>query len=79
MNFVLTNDQALVLDAFLSRLASSGQISFEHAAEYLAVQALSAQLEKQLVEPLSQQYDHLLANARTDLASGFEGTGPGLR
>jgi hypothetical protein len=79
VNIVLTSDQATVLDAFLSRLESSGQVSFEHAAEYLAVQALSAQLEKQLVEPLSREYDRFLATARNNLASGFEGTVPGLR
>ena len=79
VNITLSNDQALVLFELLARFEDTDEFTFKHAAEYLALLKVSAQLEKSLVEILKPNYLELLSAAREKVASGFEGTVPGLK
>ena len=73
----LTHDQALVLFEFFARFEENESLSFAHPAEYLALQAFSAQLDKALVEPFQADYASRLLNARAAVAAGFQGNYPG--
>lgn len=77
----LTRDQALVLFEFLNRFDDSGQLAFAHIAEWMALQQISAQLDKALVEPFDPAYRELLMAARARLApeGGEDYPGPRLQ
>ena len=79
ITFQLTSDEALVLLDFFARFEASDRLAFAHAAEYLALQRISAQLDTALAEPFDSRYTELLTEARARVASGFEGQIPGLR
>jgi hypothetical protein len=74
----LTEDEALVLEAFFARFEAEGRLVLRHNAEYVALSRVSAQLESVLVQPLQPSYESQLASARERVAEGFEGVAPGL-
>jgi hypothetical protein len=65
MNLELTDDEALVLFEWLSRLDESDAAPCEHDAERHVLWALHGQLERTLKEPLQPDYRNLVANARS--------------
>jgi len=76
INLTLTPDEALVLIEFFAGFEESDRLAFAHAAEFIALQRISAQLDRILVEPFDLAYRDLLGAARTRLAAGFEGEYP---
>ena len=74
----LTEDQALVLFEYFERAEATGDRGFSHAAEYLAMQHLHAQVCKATSAMFEPEYVALLASARARIAHGFEGKIPGL-
>ena len=79
VNITLSNDEALVLFECLARFEDTDEFTFKHAAEYLALLKVSAQLEKSLVEIVKPDYLNLLSLAREKVASGFQGIVPGMK
>ena len=77
VGLTLSHDQALVLFEFFARFQDTDRLEFAHAAEYLAICRVSAQLDKALVEPFAPEYAKLLAGARARVAAGHEGAYPG--
>ena len=73
----LSQDEALVLFEFLARFEESGELSFAHPSEFLALEAVSGQLEKGLVHPLQSDFQTQLEAARRRVAQGFQGEYPG--
>lgn len=66
----LTPDEALVLFELLHRWEDADRVSApEHRGEQVALWGLSAQLERELREPLDADYVDLVAAARERLAS----------
>lgn len=74
----ITEDEALVLFEFFARFGDTDKLQFEHAAEYLALQRVSAQIDKTTSAMFSPEYKSLLAGARERIAAGFEGEFPGM-
>jgi hypothetical protein len=64
----LTNAEALVLFELLTRIDEAAMLQFEHPSEQTVLWNLEGQLERTLVEPLSPQYDRLVAEARKQVA-----------
>ncbi|MCK6515667.1 hypothetical protein L6R46_11515 [Myxococcota bacterium] len=60
----LTGDQALVLFEWIRRFNEGDAKDLEDQAEERVLWDIAAMLEKELVEPLAQDYDRLLAEAR---------------
>ena len=75
----LTPDEALVLFEMFARFGASDRLTLDHAAEYLALQRVSAQLDKALVTPFDPAYATCLEAARARVAAGFQGEYPGGR
>ena len=73
----LSHDQALVLFEFFSRFDETESLTFAHPAEYLALQAISEQLDKALLEPFQADFKSLLTKARESVAANFQGEYPG--
>ncbi len=69
----LSNKEALVLFAILSRFSESEKISIEDSSEKWVFEDLLALLEKQLVEPFKDNYDVLLEKAREEIRLNHEG------
>lgn len=70
MQIELTDDEALVLFELLFSYGNADdgrQLPVRYAAERNALWALSAQLEKRLVAPFQEDYQHQLSAARTRL------------
>jgi hypothetical protein len=65
MKLELTDDQALVLFEWLSRIDESEAMSYEHDAERQVLWAVHGQLEKALAQPFRQEYKSLLDGARS--------------
>lgn len=63
----LTADEAIVLFEWLARFHGSGDASFQDQAEQRALWNLECMLERDLVAPLRDDYDELLAAARDRL------------
>lgn len=74
----LTKDEALVLSHLLHRFERTDQLCLANNAEFVALNAISAQLDELLVEPFMSNYSDLLTSARERLAAGFEGLAPGV-
>lgn len=74
----VTEDEALVLFEFFYRFDETEKLQFAHAAEYLALQRVSAQIDKTTSAMFSPKYGALLAAARERIAAGFEGDVPGM-
>ncbi len=60
----LSHDEALVLLDWLARMHERDELSFADQAERRVLWDLEAMLESALAEPLSADYDALLAAAR---------------
>jgi hypothetical protein len=73
VSLALTKAEALVLFDLLARIDKAATLAFGHPAEQTVLWKLEAQLEKTLVEPLSPEYDKLVAEARKQVAG--EGSG----
>ena len=67
MKLELTEDEALVLFEWLSRLDERDEPPCEDPAEEHVLWSLHGQLEKQLVEPFQENYRQLLESARMRL------------
>ena len=74
----LSQDEALVLSDLLARFEETGKLTLIHNAEFLVLSRLSALLDKVLVEPFDPNYASLVSQARQRLATGFEGSAPGV-
>lgn len=72
----ISEDEALVLGEYFNRFDGTGDLSFRHAAEYLALQKIAAQVDVTTAAFFSENYDELLHAARDRLAAGFEGEVP---
>ena len=68
----LSQDEALVLFSWLSRLNESDGGSFEDQAEERVLWDVEAMLEKSLVAPLAENYEELLAAARSNVRDSEE-------
>ena len=75
----ISKDEALVLFEFFNRFDEKDTLSFEHAAEYLALQKVSAQIDRTTAVPFMPDYQDQLDQARERVAKGFEGDVPGLK
>ena len=78
-SLTLTEDEALVLFEYFVRFDESDDLSFRHAAEYLAPLRVSAQIDKTTSAMSKANYAELLEAARTRIADGFEGEVPCLK
>ncbi|MEZ5989272.1 MAG: hypothetical protein R3F30_09155 [Planctomycetota bacterium] len=74
----LNEDEALVLFEFFARFDETDKLQFEHAAEYLALLKVSAQIDRTTPAMFSPEYGSLLAGARERVAAGYEGEVPGM-
>ena len=63
----LTKDEALVLFEMLSRFSDKEKLNIEHRSEERALWNLNCLIEKQLVEPIKENYLELLHAARERL------------
>ncbi len=61
----LTNDEALVFFDFLSRFSEDKELKIKDQAEERILWDLTCALEAKLVEPLQDDYDKKLEDART--------------
>ena len=68
----LTGDQALVLFEWIRRFNEGDAKDLEAQAEERVLWDIAAMLEKELVEPLAQDYDRLLAEARAAVRDPLE-------
>ena len=78
VNLELTADEALVLSHMLHRYQQTDRLALANNAEFVALSAVSGQLDTALVEPFMSNYDELLNAARERLAGGYEGLAPGV-
>ena len=60
----LNFDEALVLFEFLSRYSETDRLSIDDQSEQRVLWNLCCDLEKELVEPFSSNYEQLLNEAR---------------
>jgi hypothetical protein len=74
----LTRDEALVLFEFFWRFQEQDRLRLMNNAEFIALSAISAQLDKALTEPLDDDYDQKLYDAQSRVAAGYEGIAPGV-
>ena len=63
----VTGNEALVLFELLSRFAQTEELRIEDQAEERVLWDLLCLLEKQLAQPLSEDYGVLLERARSDV------------
>ena len=68
----LTGDQALVLFEWIRRFNERDGEDFEDQAEERVLWDIEAALEKALIEPFQQEYDHFLAQARAAVRDPVE-------
>lgn len=78
VHITISEDEALVLFEFLERFGDTENLSFTHAAEYIALMKISAQIDKSIVAMFKPDYSTLLESARQRVAEGFEGEVPGM-
>jgi hypothetical protein len=69
----ITEDEAITLFEYFARFDDSDNLAFEHPAEYLAIQRLSAQIEKTTSAMFKPEYKELLNESRNRISEGFEG------
>jgi hypothetical protein len=72
----ITEDEAMVLFEFFARFDDTNELQFDHAAEYVALLRLSAQIDKTTPAVFSPDFASQLAAARERIAEGFEGAVP---
>ncbi len=78
-SLTITEDEALVLGEYFSRFDDTGDMSFRHPAEYLALQRIAGQVDATTAAFFSHKYDELLQAARMRIAAGSEGEVPCLK
>ncbi len=78
VHITISEDEALVLFEFFERFGDTGNLSLTHAAEYIALMKISAQIDKSIVAMFKPDYSILLETARQRVAEGFEGEVPGM-
>lgn len=71
-SLTISEDEALVLGEYFNRFGDTGDMSFRHPAEYLALQKIAGTTPAFF----SKNYHELLQAARNRLAAGFEGDVP---
>ena len=71
-SIVLTDDEMLVLDAFLTRLEKGDGSHFAHRSELVALWRMTGQFEKVLWQTFDPNYDQLLERARERVLAGSE-------
>ncbi len=69
ITLTLSADAALVLDALIANVDEPGRLEIAGPAELQAVWALSASLERVLVDTFRAEYRQLLQQARDRLAA----------
>ena len=74
----LSRDQALVLSHMLYRYQQTDRLVLANNAEYVALSAVSGQLETALDELFMSNYGELLNAARERISGGYEGLAPGV-
>lgn len=74
----ISEDEALVLFEFLERLGDTENLSFAHAAEYIALMKISAQIDKSITIMFKPDYLTLLESARQRVGESFEGEVPSM-
>ena len=67
VSVILSRPQALVLFEFLSRFSEQERLEFHDPAERRVLWDILAKLETELPEPLRQDYDLLLKEARESI------------
>jgi hypothetical protein len=72
----LNEDEALVLFEYFERFDETDDLSFRHAAEYIALQRLAGRICKTTSAMFKPEYERLLAESRSRLADGFQGEIP---
>lgn len=72
----ISEHEALVLGEYFNRFDDTGDLSFRHPAEYLALQRIAGQVDATTPAFFSEDYDELLRAARNSVAAGFEGEVP---
>ena len=75
----ISEDEALVLFDYFSRFDETGDLSFRHPSEYIALQRLAGQVDKTTSAMFKPEYTQLLTAARQRIAAGFEGEVPCLK
>ena len=78
VHITISEDEALVLFEFLERFGDTESLSFSHAAEYVALMKISAQIDKSIVTMFKPDYLKLLESARQRVGEGFDGEVPGM-
>ena len=74
----LSPDEALVLSHMLGRFGRTDRLRLANNAEFVALSAVTAQLDKALVEPFIANYTERLIAARKRVAGDYEGLAPGV-
>jgi hypothetical protein len=75
-SLTISEDEALVLDEYFNRFDDTGDLSFRHPAEYVALQKIASQVDATTPAFFSKNYHQLLQAARDRIAAGFEGEVP---
>ena len=78
-SLTISEDEALVLGEYFDRFDRTDDLSFNHPAEYLALQHIAGQVDATTPAFFSANYDELLQAARTRIAEGYEGEVPCLK
>ena len=68
----LSEDEAIVLFELFERFEETNSLKLEHAAEWIAIQKLSGQIDKTTSAMFDPKYDELLKMARERISDGFE-------
>lgn len=74
---VLSHDEALVLSDFFGRFQATDRLEFAHAAEFVSLGRITAQLDKSVAELFAPDYLSLLAAARVRVAGSSDTDYPG--
>ena len=75
-SLAISEDEALVLGEYFNRFDDTGDLSFRHPAEYLALQRIASQVGATTPVFFRRNYEELLQAARARIAAGFEGEVP---
>jgi len=78
ISLAVTRDEALVLCEFFRRFEETSALVLSNNAEFIALSRISAQLDRQLVEPLQKNFSQLVAAAQERLSKGYEGLAPSV-
>ena len=68
----INEDEALVLFNFFEQFGDTGNLSLTHAAKYIALMKISAQIDKSTAVMFKPDYSILLETARQSVAEDFK-------